>query len=552
MSPIESDLSAAMPEIALAVGAMALLMVGVFRARGGSQRAQTGTTQLVLVLSTALLFVIGVFVARGEGAVGAFDCLAPADGDVAAKGCLFIDDTFSRFGKALIFFGTAVMLLLGVDYMRRHEMMQFEYPILMLFAALGMAIMVSANDLITLYLGLELQSLSLYVIAAFRRDSIRSTEAGLKYFVLGALSSGLLLYGASLIYGFTGSTRFDQIAEVALRVAAGVEGGEAAPVGLLFGLVFLIAGLAFKISAAPFHMWTPDGYEGAPAPVTAFFATAPKVAALILFGRAMMGPFYEMAPQWSQVIIALSVASMFLGAFAGIGQTNIKRLMAYSSIGHMGFALVPLAAGTDVGVEAMLVYLVIYLVTNIGMFAFILTMTRDGQQVARLADLNGFAKTNPGAAAGLSVLLFSLAGIPPLWGFFAKFVAFDAAVEAGLVTLAVAGVVASVISAYYYLSLVRRMYFEEPGAQSLKMAGGVEHRFFFGAAALAMILAFAPFPPFNGLGAEQAAGRAAASLAAQRVASAEARAPSDGEIRLARLAATGQSLSLGVSPTDSE
>ena len=519
MESISADLGVALPEIGLALGAMFLLMLGVFRARGGSKRAQEGTAQLVLFLSTVLLLVAGAFVARDTGSQGAFDCADGAGGEALARGCLFIDDAFSRFAKVLIFFGSALMLMLGTDYMRRHEMMQFEYPILILFAVLGMAIMVSANDLITLYMGLELQSLSLYVIAAFRRDSARSTEAGLKYFVLGALSSGLLLYGSSLIYGFTGSTRFDEIA-VAVMGVMSAHGGEAAhvPVGLLFGLALLLAGLAFKISAAPFHMWTPDVYEGAPAPVTAFFATAPKIAAAMLFARTMMGPFHDMSAQWSQIISVIAVASMFLGAFAGIGQTNIKRLMAYSSIGHMGFALVPLAAGTQAGVEAMLVYLIIYLVTNVGVFAFILMMTKEGAQVAKLSNLDGLARTSPGAAAGLSLLMFSLAGIPPLWGFVAKFTAFRAAIDAGLITLTIAAVIASVVSAYYYLNIIRRMYFAEPSGAPLQLAGGFEHRLTFGVAAIVMILAVAPFKPFNGVGAPEAAAKAAHSLSAHRTA----------------------------------
>ncbi|MCI4665084.1 MAG: NADH-quinone oxidoreductase subunit NuoN [Neomegalonema sp.] len=519
MDSISADLGVALPEIALAIGGMALLMLGVFRAKRDDEPSQTAAAQLILYLATALLLAVGVLVALDGASAGAFDCAAGKDG---GRACLFVDDTFSRFAKVLILFASAIMLILGVDYMRRHQMMQFEYPVLIVFAALGMCMMVSANDLMSLYMGLELQSLSLYVIAAFRRDSLRSTEAGLKYFVLGALSSGLLLYGASLIYGFTGSTRFDEIATAVVKLLEAKE-ETAAPIGLLFGLVFLASGLAFKISAAPFHMWTPDVYEGAPAPVTAFFATAPKVAALALFGRTMMGPFQDMAAQWSQVIAALAVASMFLGAFAGIGQTNIKRLMAYSSIGHMGFALVPLAAGTEAGVSAMLVYLVIYLATNVGVFAFILMMTRDGAQSARLADLDGLARTSPGAAAGLALLLFSLAGIPPLWGFMAKFAAFSAAVDAGLAWLAVAAVVSSVISAYYYLNIIRRMYFAEPAANPLQLGGGVLHRATFGVVALAMILAVAPFQPFNGFGAEEAASRAAKSLTEHRATAAPAK-----------------------------
>ncbi|MEO1120862.1 MAG: NADH-quinone oxidoreductase subunit NuoN, partial [Pseudomonadota bacterium] len=345
MNNFSNDLLAAAPEVALAIGAMVLLMVGVFV--GGSEERKGG---VVLPMALALLLAVGFVVPRFDGAQSAFNGL-------------FITDDFSRFAKVLILFSAAIMLFLGTDYLRRNNLLKFEYSVLIIFATLGMCMMVSANDLIALYMGLELQALSLYVIAAFRRDSTRSTEAGLKYFVLGALSSGLLLYGASLIYGYAGTTQFD-------RIAVAVSDTDA-PLGLLFGLAFFIAGLAFKISAAPFHMWTPDVYEGAPTPVTAFFATAPKIAAGALFARAMIEPFNGIQADWQQILAFLAICSMFLGAFAGIGQTNIKRLMAYSSIGHMGFALVGLTAGGEQGVQAMLVYLSIYLVMNIGVFAFL-------------------------------------------------------------------------------------------------------------------------------------------------------------------------------------
>ncbi len=490
---IATDLMIALPELLLAIGAMALLILGVLRApKRNGMEGDAASFNLVYWPTILLMLGCGVLVAA-----------SPAGGEHAFNG-VFVDDVFARFAKTLILFGGAIMLLLGREYLRRHRMLQFEFPVLILFATLGMCLMVSASDLIALYMGLELQSLSLYVVAAFRRDSVRSTEAGLKYFVLGALSSGLLLYGSSLVYGYTGATEFSRIAEA-------LSGPEDPSIGLVIGLVFLLSGLAFKISAAPFHMWTPDVYEGAPAPVTAFFATAPKVAAAALLARVMTSPFGDVHDQWMQVICALAVASMFLGAFAGIGQTNLKRLLAYSSIGHMGFALVALAAGTKEGVEAMLIYLVIYLIMNIGVFAFLLTMTRGGQQVARIADLDGLGTTHPGSAAGLAVLMFSLAGIPPLWGFFAKYQAFYAAVDAGLAWLAVAGVIASVISAFYYLMIVRRMYFAE-ATQPLELRGGLEHRAALAIAALIMILAVAPFPPFNGGGAPEAAARAAASV----------------------------------------
>ena len=485
MSNLNHDLLAALPEISLAIGGMAILMLGVFI---GGPDERKGAVALPVAL--ALLLAVGVLVTRFEGAQSAFNGL-------------FVTDDFARFAKVLVLFGAAIMLLLGTDYLRRHRLLKFEYPVLIIFAALGMCMMVSANDLMALYMGLELQSLSLYVIASFRRDSVRSTEAGLKYFVLGALSSGLLLYGASLIYGYAGSTQFD-------RIAVAVAQSDA-PLGLLFGLAFLIAGLAFKISAAPFHMWTPDVYEGAPTPVTGFFATAPKIAAGALFARAMIEPFNAIQTDWQQILAFLAIASMYLGAFAGIGQTNIKRLMAYSSIGHMGFALVGLTAGGQQGVQAMLVYLAIYLVMNIGVFGFLLTMTRGGTQATRIADLSGLAKTHPASAAGVAVLMFSLAGIPSLAGFFGKFFVFGAAVDAGLGWLAVAGVIASVISAYYYLRIVKLMYFDEPG-EPLEIVGGVEHRLAWGVAALLMLFAVAPFEPFNGLGAPEAAALAAEAL----------------------------------------
>jgi len=323
--------------------------------------------------------------------------------------------------------------------------------VLVTLAVVGMMVMVSAGDLMVLYMGVELQSLALYVVASLRRDSVRSTEAGLKYFVLGSLSSGLLLYGASLTYGFAGTTQF-----AGIMTAAG-EGP--VPVGLLFGLVFLLTGLAFKVSAVPFHMWTPDVYEGSPTPVTAFFATAPKFAAMALIARLTHDAFGASARDWGQIIGALAVASMFLGAVAAIGQRNIKRLMAYSSIAHMGFALLGLAAGTAAGVEAMLIYMAIYVAMNVGTFAFILSMEKDGASVTDIEALNLYARAAPVKALAVMVLMFSLAGVPPMLGFFAKYSVLRAAVDAGMVWLAVAGVIASVIGAFYYLRIVYYMYF---------------------------------------------------------------------------------------------
>jgi NADH-quinone oxidoreductase subunit N len=371
--------------------------------------------------------------------------------------------------------------------------------VLIVLATVGMMLMVSANDLIVLYMGLELQSLALYVVAAFRRDSVRSTEAGLKYFVLGALSSGLLLYGASLTYGYTGTTVFPGIASIVSATAP-------ISLGLLFGLVFLAAGLAFKVSAAPFHMWTPDVYEGAPTPVTAFFATAPKVAAAALFARVLFDAFGGAVGDWSQILAFLAFASMFLGSVAAIGQTNIKRLMAYSSIGHMGFALMGLAAGTEQGAQALLVYLAIYVAMNVGVFAFILTMEKDGRPVTDIGALGLYSRQEPARAAALAVLMFSLAGVPPLVGFFGKFYVLVAAVDAGLVWLAVAGVIASVIGAFYYLRIVYLMYF---GTEVAGLDGRmpVLHWALLGGSSLAMVVGI-----INLFGVDTFAANAAATL----------------------------------------
>ena len=430
---IGADIDIILPELTLAVASMALLMLGTY---GGGDRKAGLINWLVAGLMTALAFWIAVDPKTGSAFDGAF-----------------IADGFAQFAKVLMLLSAAAILILARDYLERRELLKFEFPVLIALAVVGMMMMVSAGDLMSLYMGLELQSLALYVVAAFRRDSLRSTEAGLKYFVLGALSSGLLLYGASLVYGYTGSTNFERIAAV---VAS-----EEISLGLLFGLAFLCCGLAFKISAAPFHMWTPDVYEGSPTPVTAFFASAPKVAAGALFARVMYDAFGDATESWRQIIVFVSIASMFWGSIAAIGQTDIKRLMAYSSIGHMGFALVGLAAGTQEGASALLTYLAIYVVMNIGMFAFILCMERGGRPVTKISDLAGLSKSNPGQAMALTALLFSLAGIPPLGGFFAKYFVFVAAVEAGLAPLAIAGAIASVIGAFYYLRIIKMMYFDD-------------------------------------------------------------------------------------------
>ncbi len=428
------DLTHALPEIWLAVAGMALLMVGVFR--------QEDTTRLISALTVGSFAIAAVLVVALDGTGVTFSGL-------------FIADGFADFMKLLVLIGSALAVIMSVEFIERERMARFEYPVLFLFATLGMLMMISANDLISLYIGLELQSLSLYVVAAFRRDTVRSSEAGLKYFVLGALSSGMLLYGASLVYGFAGTTNFGLLAEV-LTV------DQVDSLGLLIGLVFVAAGLAFKISAVPFHMWTPDVYEGAPTPVTAFFAVAPKIAAIALFTRVLVGPFGDLVASWQQIVVVTSILSMALGAFAAINQSNIKRLMAYSSIGHIGYALVGLAAGTQTGVQGVLIYMAIYLAMNVGTFACILCMRVNGRMVEGIGDLAGLSRTHPMMAVVLAVFMFSLAGIPPLAGFFGKLYVFLAAIDAELYTLAVIGVVTSVVSAFYYLRIVKLMYFDDP------------------------------------------------------------------------------------------
>ena len=434
------DFSIVLPEVIVALYAMAALLFAVYTGKDTLTGAITWATAGLFV---ALALWIGV---AGAGTNVAF-------------GGMFVDDAFARFAKVVILLSAAGVLVMAQDYMARRDLARFEYPILVALAVIGMMVMVSSGDLMALYMGLELQSLALYVMAAMRRDSAKSTEAGLKYFVLGALSSGLLLYGASLCYGFAGTTLFSGI----LSTLSGE-----VPLGLLFGLVFVLAGMAFKVSAAPFHMWTPDVYEGAPTPVTAFFATAPKVAGMALIARVVYDAFGAIPAEWTQVLAALAVLSMFLGAVAAIGQRDIKRLLAYSSIAHMGYALVGLAAGTVEGVQAMLIYMAIYVTMNLGTFAFILSMERDGKPVTDIQSLNMFSKREPLKALAMLILLFSLAGVPPMLGFFGKFYVLKAAVDAGMVWLAVAGAVASVIGAFYYLRIVFFMYFgaDTEGADS--------------------------------------------------------------------------------------
>jgi NADH-quinone oxidoreductase subunit N len=435
----------ALPEIVLAVGALVLVLVGAFR----------GERSTPLVTGLALLFLM----------IALATVVRMPSTTTATLGGSFMIDGFAKFMKVLALIGSGAALILSEDYFRREGIARFEFPILILLSTIGMLMMISANDLIALYLGLELQSLAAYVIASFHRDDLRSTEAGLKYFVLGALSSGMLLYGASLVYGFTGTVSFPAIANV-LHGEAGI--------GVILGLVFVSAGVAFKVSAAPFHMWTPDVYEGAPTPVTAFFASAPKIAAMALMVRVFLGAFPTAIGQWQQIIVFLAVASMLLGSFAAIGQRNIKRLMAYSSIGNVGYALIGLAAGTAEGVQGIIVYMAIYLAMTLGAFACILGMRRRGVWLENIEDLSGASRHAPFMAFCLAMMMFSLAGIPPLAGFFAKLYVFAAAVQAGFYVLAVIGVVTSVVGAYYYLRIVKVMYFDDAVEPFDRMAAGVK------------------------------------------------------------------------------
>ncbi|MCR9147060.1 MAG: NADH-quinone oxidoreductase subunit NuoN [Rhodobacteraceae bacterium] len=475
---MQADLNVILPEIVLSVYAIVALL-------GAAYTGKDRMAGMLIWLTAALMTVLAIWIGTtGDSTRTAFDGM-------------FNDDGFARFAKVTILLSAAAVLVLGQEYMARRDLLRFEYPLLIALAAVGMMMMVSAGDLMALYMGLELQSLALYVVASLRRDSAKSTEAGLKYFVLGALSSGLLLYGASLTYGYAGTTLFSGIIEAA---------DGRAPIGLLIGLVFVLAGLAFKVSAVPFHMWTPDVYEGAPTPITAFFATAPKVAAMGLFARVVHDAFGGVVADWQQVIAVLSLLSMFLGAIAAIGQTDIKRLMAYSSIAHMGYALMGLASGTVFGVQAMLIYMAIYVTMNIGTFAFILSMERDNRPVTDIASLNMYSRAHPGRALAMLILMFSLAGVPPLLGFFGKLYVLRAAYEGGLAWLAVAGVIASVIGAFYYLRIVFYMYFGEEREPLETGRSPVQWGFLMASAAI-MLLGI-----INMFGVETMAQAAAATL----------------------------------------
>ena len=422
-------------EAIISFAALALLLVAAWRAEAG---------RLVSILSVATLVGAGSYVAH-------FICVGT---DSYAFGGLYSNDAFGNFAKILIYVAAAISLMIAPRFLEKAGAMRAEYPVLILLACVGMGIMVSATDLITLYIGLELNSLAAYVLASFVRSDGRSAEAGLKYFVLGALASGILLFGMSLLYGFTGSTDFAAIG-AALN-------GEIS-LGMIFGIVFVLSGLAFKLSAAPFHMWTPDVYEGAPTPVTAFFASAPKVAASALTIRVVVEMFGNQTMVWQQIIIVVALMSIIIGAVGAIGQQNLKRLLAYSSINNIGFILIGLAAGTEQGVAAMLVYLAIYVAMTLGSFIVLMQLKdRDGDYRETFADIGGLSKTRPALAAVFAIFMFSLAGIPPLFGFWGKLVVFNAAVAAGLLPLAVIGIVASVVGAFYYLKVIKVMYFDEP------------------------------------------------------------------------------------------
>ncbi|MGN6769649.1 MAG: NADH-quinone oxidoreductase subunit NuoN [Rhizobiaceae bacterium] len=451
---LATSLSIALPELILAVGAMVVLMIGVYAGRSA--------TGLVSALSVLLLAAAAVW-------------LMITDASGEAFGGAIILDPFARVMMVLTLIGSAVALVMAVRFASHAGFYSFEYPVMILLSTVGMMLMISAHNMIGLYLGLELQNLGLYVLAAFHRDNLRSTESGLKYFVLSSLSSGLLLYGITLVYGYTGSVGFH---EIAAALSAGPRS-----IGLLFGIVFVLAGLIFKISAVPFHMWTPDVYEGAPTPVTAFLSSAPKMAAMSFLVRTTVDAFQPAVADWQQVIVFVSIASMALGSFAAIGQRNFKRLMAYSAIGHMGFALVGLAANTPAGVRGVVIYMLIYLAMTLGTFAFILSMRRKDEQVERIDDLAGLANTNPVMATIMTILLFSLAGIPPLAGFWAKWYVFLAAINAHLYALAVIGVLTSVVGAFYYLRIIKIMWFDEakegfsPMAAEMRVVFGLSGAF---------------------------------------------------------------------------
>ncbi|MFH1157338.1 MAG: NADH-quinone oxidoreductase subunit NuoN [Pseudomonadota bacterium] len=468
---IAPDLTAILPELVLAGLALFLLLLGVSWKRENYE--------VIAQLGVFALIAVAVIVFRSS-----------RESATIFNG-MFITDSFSVFMKILVLTGSVVSLMMARKYLEREKINRIEYPVLILFSTLGMMLMISANDLMSLYMALELQSLPIYVLAAIQRDSVRSTEAGLKYFILGALSSGMLLYGASLIYGFSGATGFALIAE-----AVG-EQTVMAP-GVVVGMVLMTAGLAFKISAVPFHMWAPDVYEGAPTSVVAFFAIAPKVAAIALITRVFMGPFGEMVEQWRQVIVVISIASMTLGGIAAIGQANIKRLLAYSSIGHMGYALVGLAAANKSGIQGVVIYIAIYMVMSIGAFCVVLMMKKKDKMVENISDLSGLAKQQPLLALAMAIMMFSMAGIPPMAGFFGKLFIFQSAINAGLYTLAIIGVLTSVVAAYYYLRIIKVMYFEDAAAGIDKAEDGTLNLILLGSSLVVVFFIALPMPLLTG------------------------------------------------------
>lgn len=479
---ITPDIFTAFPLVFLALMSLMVLLLGVSRKDDED-------------FSTINNFAIFTLLA-----VAAVSCRFTGE-NMQAFGGLFVTDVFATTMQVMVLLGGAVALLMAPRYAERERLMRFEYPVLAMFSILGMMVMITANDLITLYLGLELQSLPLYVLAAMQRDTARSTEAGLKYFILGALSSGMLLYGASMLYGYAGTSNFDQLA-TALSAEADLS------LGVITGMVLLLSGLAFKIAAAPFHMWAPDVYEGAPTSISAFFALVPKIAAIALLLRVTMGPFEHVVDQWRQIVIVLSVMSMALGSIAAIAQTNIKRLLAYSSIGHIGFALLGLAAATEEGVKAVILYALIYMIMTAASFAIVMFMKRKDRMVEQISDLAGLAKTHPMMAAGMTVTMFSMAGIPPLAGFFSKLFIFQSVIDAQLYALAIFGVLASVVGAYYYLRIVKIMYFDEAPDEALDESRDHALNGILAVSSLVMVLFIVMPAPLIGW-----AGAAAASLA---------------------------------------
>jgi NADH-quinone oxidoreductase subunit N len=478
-----TDILPALPEMLLATLALVLVLVAAYGGEGASNARRVTRIALGgIVLALALIW-------------------SGTTGDETAFGGMFRADSFADYMKILVLLGTFGALYMSITPLAKDDINKPEFALLVMLALVGMMLMISANDLMSLYMAVELQSLPLYVVAAMRTNSLRSSEAGLKYFLLGALSSGMLLYGASLVYGFAGTTSFSGI-------AAAVSADQL-PAVFIVGMVFMVSGIAFKISAAPFHMWTPDVYQGSPSPVTALFAIAPKVAAMALMMRLTYGAFGSIEAEWSQVLVALSIASMVVGALGAIMQTDIKRMMAYSSIAHMGYALAGLAAGTQQGALGVMIYMTGYIFMGAGAFAIILLMRRDGQSATRIADLQGLSRTHPMLALGLMVMMFSMAGIPPLAGFFGKWYVFLAAVNAGLIPLAVIGVVMSVVGAFYYLRIIKIMYFEDTD-EPLDTEIPVANKIVLGVSIVLILLFFVGLSPLL-----ETAGVAADSLMAQ-------------------------------------